>query len=260
MTSTSDTDISFELQGNVGVLTLNRAPVNALDRAMIGRLSELLDQIRDTSSCGALLVQSQAKVFCAGADIDMLQEILSEGSAGDSIYELSQSMQSTFAKLESLPIPTLAVIEGAATGGGLELALSCDLRIASASAKLGLPELKLGLVPAAGGTQRLVRVAGRSVATRAILTGELFDGEQAERLGIVDWVQPRDNVREQARVLAEVMAAMPRSGVAAVKRCLQLAESAEGYRAEADGARALISAPETRDRVTAFLDQRKTRR
>ena len=245
--------IAFEINEGVGRLTLDRPPVNALDRTMIELLDSAIEQIRATDECAALIVQSNAKVFCAGADIDMLKGFIFGPNAEEDVFTLSTTMQAVFEKLESLPIPTIAAIEGAATGGGLELALACDLRIASETAVLGLPELKLGLVPAAGGTQRLVRVAGRSNATKAILMGDLYGGAAALQMGIVDWATPRDNVRTLAAGVALAMADKPRNGVEAVKACLRLAESSEGYRAESNAARRLIGDPSTRARVEAFL-------
>jgi enoyl-CoA hydratase/carnithine racemase len=168
-------------------------------------------------------------------------------------------MQRVFARIERAPFVTLAEIGGAALGGGLELALACDLRVAAQEAKLALPEVGLGLLPAAGGTQRLTSLCGPGVARRLILGGEAIDGGEAERLGVVQWARPAAALASWTAGLAERIALHPREAIAANKRCIALAapSCAEGFAAELAATRALYAAPQTHQRVGAFLDRPK---
>jgi enoyl-CoA hydratase/carnithine racemase len=140
-------------------------------------------------------------------------------------------------------------------GGGLELALACDLRIAAAEAKLGLPEARLGLIPGAGGTQRLTRLCGRSVAARLILGAETVDGARANELGIVQWVVARADLPKQAAAIAQHVAGLPAAALAASKACIAAAgdPGRGGYSDELEATRRLLTDRETRERVQAFL-------
>jgi enoyl-CoA hydratase len=142
-------------------------------------------------------------------------------------------------------------------GGGLELALSCDIRVAAVEARLGLPEVGLGLLPGAGGTQRLTRLCGRGIANRLILGGEAVDGALAERLGIVQWTQPHSDLADWTRELAVRFAKAPRPALAASKRCMAAVGDPhrDGYAEELAATRKLYQHPETRRRVAEFLER-----
>jgi enoyl-CoA hydratase/carnithine racemase len=142
-------------------------------------------------------------------------------------------------------------------GGGLELALACDFRIASAAAKLGLPEARLGLLPGAGGTQRLARLCGAAIAKRLVLGAQAVDGEEAARLGVVQWAVPPAALAARAIELARDLAALPADALAAGKRCIAAAGGEEGYELELEATGALLASAETQARVRAFLDQRR---
>jgi enoyl-CoA hydratase/carnithine racemase len=169
-------------------------------------------------------------------------------------------MQRLFERIEALPLVALAEIGGAALGGGLELALACDIRVAAVGAKLGLPEVGLGLLPGAGGTQRLTRLCGRGVANRLILGAEVVDGVQAERLGLVQWAQPREQLADWTRDLAAKIAALPKAAVAGAKRCIaaQGDPAKDGFAEELAATRRLYQYPETRRRVSEFLNRNAT--
>jgi enoyl-CoA hydratase/carnithine racemase len=164
-------------------------------------------------------------------------------------------LQQLYDRLENLPQVTLAEIGGAAMGGGLELALACDLRIAALDAKIGLPEARLGLIPGGGGTQRLTRLCGRAVALRLILTAEIIDGAEALRLGIAQWAAPRSEIVARTKGIANRIAALPGPALRASKSCIAAAsEPGEaGYVDEMNETRLLSTNPETRERVQAFL-------
>jgi enoyl-CoA hydratase len=167
-------------------------------------------------------------------------------------------MQRLYWRLESAPLVTLAEIDTLALGGGLELALACDLRVAAQEARLGLPEARLGLLPGAGGTQRLTRLCGPGLAKRLILGAELIDGATAERLGLVQWAVPRAALAGFARDIAGRYAAMPKAALAANKRCIAAATdpARDGYADEISETRTLYDHPDTRLKVSDFLAKR----
>jgi enoyl-CoA hydratase/carnithine racemase len=168
----------------------------------------------------------------------------------------ARAMQRAYALLEASPVVSIAEIGGAAMGGGLELALACDLRIASAIAKLGLPEARLGLLPGAGGTQRLTRICGEATAKRLILGAQAVDGAEAARLGIVQWAVPPEALPARAMQLAQDLAALPPESLAACKRCIAAADGERGYELELEATGMLLAAAETQRRVRAFLEKR----
>jgi enoyl-CoA hydratase/carnithine racemase len=171
------------------------------------------------------------------------------------MYAYVAGIQRLYARIERLPQVSVAEIGGAAMGGGLELALACDLRIAATEAKLGLPEARLGLIPGAGGTQRLTRLCGRPVAQRLILGAEVVDGATARDLGVVQWAVPRAELAQRAAELVRRVAELPVGALAASKSCIAAAgePGSGGYSSELEATRALLTDPETRRRVEAFL-------
>ncbi|MBI6566216.1 enoyl-CoA hydratase/isomerase family protein [Pseudomonas synxantha] len=168
----------------VAVLTLDRpAALNALNAEMLAKLSDLLDEIAQGDARSVVIMGGGDRAFCAGADIVELRTRSAEQHLEAATYG-----QEVFSKLASLLIPTIAVIRGAALGGGLELALACTYRIALSNAKFGLPEIKLGLIPGYGGTQRLPKLIGASQAMELVLSGRIIDAQNALALGLVDKV------------------------------------------------------------------------
>jgi enoyl-CoA hydratase/carnithine racemase len=249
--------LATERRGRVLVATLARPPVNAIDAALLARLDTALDEACADESVTVLHLRSAQPAFCAGADLALLRECIAGASGIETMVGIVRDMQRVFARLERAPLVTLAEIGGAAFGGGLELALACDLRVAACEARLALPEAGLGLVPAAGGTQRLTALCGPGVARRLILGGEAIDGLEAERLGVVQWARPAAALAAWTAQLAERIAAHPRAALAANKQCIALAAagSAAGYAAEIEATRTLYGAPQTLQRVGAFLDR-----
>jgi len=251
--------IVSERRGSVLVATLARPPVNAIDAGMLARLEAVLDEAEAGEGIGVLHLRSAQAVFCAGADLALMRECIAVPAGAETMVAVVREMQRLFARLEAAPFVTLAEIGGAALGGGLELALACDLRVASCDARLALPEIGLGLLPAGGGTQRLTALVGPSVARRLILGGEAIDGVEAQRLGVVQWVRPAADLAAWSAQLAARLGACPRAAVAAGKRCVALAEGgfAAGFAEEIAATRALYADPRTLERVSAFLDRPK---
>ena len=235
--------------------SLDRPPVNAINADWLRRFHAFLDELGGRDDWRVLHIRSAQKVFCAGADLAEMRARLASPAGIDAMVDIAADMQKLFVRIESLPQVTIAEIGGAALGGGLELALACDLRIAANEAKLGLPEVRLGLVPGAGGTQRLTRVAGRATALRLILTGEAIDGATANTLGLVQWALPRAGLAARAAEIAASIAALSPEALAACKFCIGAAEdpARDGYAEELAQSRRLYASDTTRALVGAFL-------
>ncbi len=228
--------------------------MNALDRPT---LEELRDRLREVAGDGGsrvvVLTGSGDKAFVAGADIKYMSGLsVEEAKAwGDLGHDCAEA-------LETMPQPTIAAIDGFALGGGCELALACDLRYASSRAKLGQPEINLGIIPGWGGTQRLARVCGLGVAKELILTGRLVDAEEAQRIGLVNAVH--DPALDKAREVAGLLASKSPVALAAAKQATNLAlhgEHVENLRREADAFGTLFSSEDAKEGMTAFVEKRE---
>jgi enoyl-CoA hydratase len=237
------------------VVTLNRPDaLNALSFSLIRDLGRVMDQVAQTDARALLVTGAGPKAFCAGADIKEL--------TGRSLVEQKRGAelgQAVFAKIERLPIPSVAVINGYAFGGGLEMALACTLRIATRNAKMGLPEIKLGLIPAYGGTQRLPRAVGEARATEMILTGRTVDAEEAYRIGIVQRLIDGDPLAAGIAYAREfTQYSLPVLGFAreAVGRALATPIS-EGLKIEADLSTLAFQTRDATEGMAAFIDKRK---
>ena len=249
-----------ERRGAVLVATLARPPVNAIDDELLAQIDAVVEAAEADRSVSVLHLRSAERVFCAGADLALMQESIARQGA-ESMVGVVRRMQRVFDRLERASFVSLAEIGGAAYGGGLELALACDLRVAAESAQFAFPEVGLGLLPAAGGTQRLTALAGPSVARRLILSGETIGGAVAERLGLVQWTQPDAALADWAAALAAQLATRSRAALAANKRCIAFAEGDfdAGHAEELAATRELYADPATLACVSAFLTRRKPR-
>jgi enoyl-CoA hydratase/carnithine racemase len=252
--------LRLQQAGRVAVVTLSRPPVNALDDALIRELEAVVDELAGDEGVTVLHVRSDQHAFCAGADLALMRSCLAGPGGTEAMLAVAARMQRLFEHLETAPVISVAEIGSAALGGGLEFALACDTRIAAREAKLGLPETQLGLIPGAGGTQRLTALCGRGVAARLILGAEIIDGAEAERLGIVQWAVPLASLADAARSLATRLAALPKDALVAAKRCIAMAggSARDGYAAELAATRRLYGSAETRRRVDEFLNRKAT--
>jgi enoyl-CoA hydratase len=243
---------------NVAVLTLSRAPVNGINEEWVELFNDHLDALTTRNDWTVLHIRSDQRVFCAGADLHEVRKRIEDPKGPDRTYTFVAGIQRLYTRLERLPQVTLAEIGGAAMGGGLELALACDLRVAASNAKLGLPEAQLGLVPGAGGTQRLTRLCGRPVAARLILGAETLDGLTARELGVVHWTFNPCELQRQTGEIVRRVAALPGAALAANKACIAAAAEPgqRGYANELEATRRLLTEAETRRRVSAFLSSR----
>lgn len=240
------------------VVTLNRPPVNAVNLEWIERFDAVLDALAARPEIPVMLVRSALPLFSAGADLKMMRDCFASPAGTAAMLDTIRRMQRLYDRIEGLRQVTIAAIGGSAFGGGLELALACDLRVAAHDAKLGLPEARLGLLPGAGGTQRLSRLCGTGVARRMILAGDAVSGEQAHELGLVQWTVRADELESFATRLAEQVGAMAPDALAACKQCLSVADGSmqHGMAVELHETRALLNNPDTRARVSEFLAKR----
>ncbi|WBB62937.1 enoyl-CoA hydratase-related protein [Streptomyces sp. WMMC500] len=202
----------LEVAEGVGTLRLDRPPMNALDIAVQDRIRELAAEAAGRDDVRALVVWGGEKVFAAGADIKEMQAM--DHAA---MVARSRGLQESFTALARVPKPVVAAVNGYALGGGCELALCADIRIAGESAKLGQPEILLGLIPGAGGTQRLARLVGPARAKDLIFTGRMVKADEALRLGLVDRVVADAEVYAQAHAWAAKLAKGPAMALRAAK-------------------------------------------
>lgn len=206
--------ISVEISDGVALLTLNRPKVlNALNAALLTELDAALQALGSDDAVRALIVTGAGeKAFAAGADIEELAAVSqSEGQV------LAERGQRVFSRMENLRKPVIAAINGFALGGGCELAMAATIRIASETARLGQPEVKLGLIPGYGGTQRLPRLVGKGAAFKMLLTGDMVSASEALRIGLVDEVVPAAELMARAQALAKTVAGM---APIAVRQCI----------------------------------------
>ncbi|MFG2870153.1 enoyl-CoA hydratase/isomerase family protein [Streptomyces sp. ms191] len=207
--------VNLEVAEGVGVIRLDRPPMNALDIATQDRLRELAQEATDRDDVRAVVLYGGEKVFAAGADIKEMQ-VMDHAA----MVKRSRALQDSFTAIARIPKPVVAAITGYALGGGCELALCADYRIAADNAKLGQPEILLGLIPGAGGTQRLSRLVGPSKAKDLIFTGRMVKADEALGLGLVDRVVPAAEVYEQAYAWAAKLAQGPAIALRAAKESI----------------------------------------
>lgn len=251
----------IETSGRVVIVTMERPPVNAINREWIDGFGKLLDELQVRVDIGVLVIRSSQRTFSAGADLKLMRECFASSQGPDDMVETVRRMQRLYDRIEALPQVVIAEIGGAAHGGGFELALACDLRIAAEGVSLGLPEARLGLLPGAGGTQRLSRLCGPGVARRLILTAEVLDGAQARDLGLVQWAVPAGELAARTIEIADRVAMMSPAALAACKRCFGAIDAnlESGMLIELLETHRLLNNSDTRQRVSAFLDRQGKR-
>ncbi|HEU4686555.1 MAG TPA: enoyl-CoA hydratase-related protein [Nitrospira sp.] len=243
---------------HVARITLHNPPANVLSASMLRELERVLNEMEEDEYIRAVIITGSGRFFCAGADIHELAH-LTTPRAGT---EFALRGQALFNHVERYDKPVVAAINGTCLGGGLELALACHIRIAAAGVSLGLPEIKLGLIPGFGGTQRLPRVVGVSKAAEMILTGESLSAEEAVAVGLVSRVVPQPDLLGQAEAIAATITAR---GPAALEAALHAVRGgldiplSEGLEREAELFGRLCAMPEKQEAVRAFLDKRQTK-
>ncbi|HLU39978.1 MAG TPA: enoyl-CoA hydratase-related protein [Planctomycetota bacterium] len=250
----SNPPVLVERRGDVALVTLN-APErrNAIDLSMVNALHRVIDDlIADPNVAAVVLTGAGDKAFAAGADIAQLRE-------RTSAQALAAINSSLFRRIEDLPVPVVAAIRGYALGGGCELAIACDLRVAGESARMGQPEVKLGIIPGAGATYRLPRLVGAGRARDLIFTGRMLDAQECLRIGLVDRVVPDAEVVEAALALAAEIAGNGRLAVRMAKLALNAVTRPTDLQGSAveNAAQALcFDSEDKRARMDAFLAKR----
>ncbi|NNN19785.1 MAG: enoyl-CoA hydratase/isomerase family protein [Acidimicrobiaceae bacterium] len=246
--------LKLNVQDRVATLLIDRPPVNALDDAFLDSFDSVLDEIRG-SNPALVIVRGSGRHFSAGGDIKQMVSAL-ETNDFTRLNGFACRIQNAYFAWEQLPMPTLAVLTGAVTGGGLELALACDLRIAAASTRIGFPEVRIGLLPAGGGTQRLPRLIGKGQAMRLILTGELIGGVEAQNLGIVEWCVSDSDLDNQVEQVTSMLLDVAGPAQPAIKRCVNRYGTGDGYAGELFEQKALHVSKEAEQRLRAFVGER----
>jgi enoyl-CoA hydratase len=247
--------ISVSVADRIATVTLNRPPVNAFNADMFRAFNGILDRLATRADWSVLHIRSAIKVFSGGADLGEIATHFTSADKMRAALRITGPFQDLFQRIGDLPQVSLAEIGGAAMGGGLELALGCDLRIAANEAKLGLPEVGLGLLPGGGGTQRLTWIAGPAVAARIMLALDRVDGKVARELGILQWAVPQQDLAAEAKQIAARLAGLPALALAACKVCMRLARDPErnGFAAETEWTGRLLATEETQRRISDFL-------
>lgn len=246
--------LALTREGLYARLTLDRPEaLNALSFSILAQIGEALDEAATWDIRALIITGAGDKAFCAGADIKELQDrTLGEQRKG---LELGQSV---FARLDKFPVPSIAAINGYTFGGGLELALACTFRIASIKARLGLPEVKLGLIPGYGGTQRLPRLVGEARAMELILTGRTVEASEALAIGLVNRVVEEDVV-QAATAFADLFSGYSKAATSFAREAVQRALSStlqDGLRVEADLATLTFQTADANEGMAAFVEKR----
>ncbi|TMN21114.1 enoyl-CoA hydratase [Lentibacillus cibarius] len=248
--------INYEVEKQIAVLTIQSPPANALSSNLLNGLEETLDKIENDTNIKTIVIKGDGKFFSAGADI---KEFTSLQNASE-YRSLSEKGQQIFDRMEHFPIPIIAAIHGAALGGGLELALACHIRIGSDSAKLGLPETTLGIIPGFAGTQRLPRFVGSAKAYEMILSGEPISGNEAKAFGLLNRVTKEEDVFDTAYELAETIAAKSKLSITSVMELIPYAKTEQfqkGIQQESEAFAKIFGSEDAKEGVQAFIDKRK---
>ena len=247
--------VKVSVQGRVGILTLNRPKaLNALSNEVIDELAEALRTFDADENIGAMVLAGNERAFAAGADIGAMQ-----GWSYMDVYK-QDYLGGNWESLKRIRKPIIAAVSGYALGGGCELAMLCDIIIAADNSKFGQPEIKLGVIPGFGGTQRLPRAVGKAKAMDLVLTARMMDAEEAERAGLVSRVVPADRVIEEAIEAATVIASMSLPSVIMAKECVNMAYESgldAGLMYERRNFHALFATQDQKEGMAAFVEKRK---
>ncbi|MFN3251383.1 enoyl-CoA hydratase-related protein [Roseibium album] len=248
--------IETGIRDRVATIRLNRPKqLNALNTQVMEEVLEAAAAFEADKKVGCLVLSGNKRAFAAGADI-------AELAAQDYASMQASDFFSGWDRFAALRLPKIAVIDGYALGGGCELAMMCDVILASENARFGQPEIKIGCIPGIGGTQRLTKLVGRTVAMDMILTGRMIDATEALRIGLVSRVIPRKNLETEVNEVAKSIAEFPRDIVQMARACVNMAENSTldmGIRYERQTYHALYGLPAQREGMSAFLEKRTPR-
>ena len=248
--------LSVSIEDGIAVATINRPPANALSRALILEVDALLDLVANDEAVRVVVLHGEGRFFSAGADIKEFTSVTS----GEEFSKLAASGQEVFERLECFTKPVIAAIHGAALGGGLELAMSCHMRFVSDNAKLGLPELQLGLIPGFAGTQRLPRYVGMPKAAEMLLTSDPISGEEAVQYGLANKAFSEEELLPKTMEIAKKIAGKSPVAVKVALSMLQYTKPStyyEGVKAESDSFGEVFVSEDAKEGIQAFMEKRE---
>lgn len=250
-----DRNVLVHIENRIAQVTINRPEsLNALNKSTIAALSEVIGQLQTNDEVRVIILTgSGQKAFVAGADIKEFSDF--DKDMGEILARHGQ--ETLFNRLENCSKPIIAAINGFALGGGLELALACHFRIASSNARMGLPEVTLGLIPGYGGTQRLPKLIGKGAAAQLIFTGEMIDAQRALELGIVNEVVAPESLLERAQEIATKIVRNSGSAIASAIYAINQSHLSEGFETEIKAFGNLFETDDFREGTSAFLEKRR---
>ena len=247
--------LEFQVEEKIAVITISREKVlNALNNDVIDELRKAFEEVERRADIGCAILTGAGRAFVAGADIAGMSAM--NGTEGRATAIRGQKV---FEYIENLPKPVIAAVNGFALGGGCELAMSCDIRIAAESAKFGQPEVNLGIIPGYGGTQRLPRLVGKGMAKYLCLTGEIIRAEEALRIGLVEKVVPNDDLIEEAKKVARMILAKAPIAIQYTKTAINYSANTDlvsGIAYEAEIYTSSFITEDKREGMAAFLEKR----
>ncbi|MDP9957071.1 enoyl-CoA hydratase [Epilithonimonas hungarica] len=246
--------IKLTIDGKIAIVTINRQEsLNALNAQVLNDLEKVFDYLDSEKTANCVIVTgSGEKSFVAGADIKEFPSFTQEQAT-----ELSKRGHFIFNKIENLSKPVIAAVNGFALGGGLELAMSCHIRYASENAKLGLPEVTLGLIPGYGGTQRLPKLVGKGIANEMIFSAKMITAEKAKSIGLVNEVFPLEELLPKTKELAEQIIKNSPQGIAKAINAVNASDSENGMETEINSFGDLFAQDDFKEGVSAFIEKRK---
>ena len=248
-------NLILEKEDELAIVKINRPPVNALNSEVVSEIHQMIDELENDEQVKVIILTGEGKAFVAGADISEMVDFGPEGGA-----EFSKKGQAAFDKIENTPKPVIAAINGFALGGGCEIAMACDIRIAVEGAKLGQPEVNLGVIPGFAGTQRLPRLVGKGKAKELIFTGNMITAEEAEKIGLVNQVLTADELMNTAKEMAKTIASKGPAAVRAAKLAINEGvnyELSKGLEIENQAFARLFETEDQKEGMKAFLEKRK---
>lgn len=248
--------VLLETRGSIAIISINRPEaMNALNTDVLRSLENMVDKVEEDDAIQVAIITGSGRAFVAGADIGEMKDLNAIGAKKFSIFG-----NAVFSKIENMSKPVIAAVNGFALGGGCELSLSCDIRLAAENAKFGQPEVGLGITPGFGGTQRLARTVGIAKAKELIYTAKVITAEEAKAIGLVSYVVPKGEVLEEAIKLADMIAKNAQVAVRQAKKAINMGMQADihtgvSYETEAFGI--CFATEDQKDGMEAFIAKRK---
>lgn len=248
--------LNWSYEDRIATITINRPPANALSSGLIKELSGVLDEIEPNNEIRVVLIHGEGRFFSAGADIKEFTEV----QTGDAFESLGRNGQDLFERIENFPKPVIAAIHGAALGGGLELAMACHFRLVTEKAKLGLPELQLGLIPGFAGTQRLPRYVGVARAAEMLFTSDPISGTESVQYGLANHAYPEEELLDNAYAMAKKIAKKSPAALKAAIELLNYGKTKEfhsGVEKEAQLFGEVFASEDAKEGISAFIEKRE---